>query len=414
MSTTYTEPLARIEGGLDELAAIAPEFRTVSEKQQLLVGLSRVIARAQAEQLRLLATADDIAEATGDRTTASWLATATRDAHGRVRADARLAQALDQRWTQTAAALARAAVNLAQARVITEALEALPTDLGEDLLAKAETLMLTEATHLGPRELRTFGTRILEYLAPDIAEHADYQRLLDQERRAAAATRATLRRRGDGTTDLHARIPDLTASLLRTFLAAFTAPRRHQHNEGASGSDEFANLPITRQQGIAFVALLERILKTDLPRHGGKATSLVVLIDHDTLLADLTTAGIAQTTTGDKITAGQARRLACQAGLRAAVLGTKSEILDLGRESRLFNPAQRLAMEIRDQTCTEPACTMPAAYCEAHHPHPWSQGGHTNLHDGRLLCPFHHGRAHDPAWNVNYHPNGTTTFTRRQ
>ena len=52
MSTTYTEPLARIDGGLDDLAAIAPEFRTTGEKQELLVGLSRVIARAQAEQLR--------------------------------------------------------------------------------------------------------------------------------------------------------------------------------------------------------------------------------------------------------------------------------------------------------------------------------------------------------------------------
>lgn len=183
MSTTYTEPLARLEGGLDELAAIAPEFRTVGEKQDLLVGLGRVIARAQAEQLRVLATAGDVAEATGDRTTASWLATATRDAPGRVRADARLAAALDQRWTQVAAALGRAAVNLAQARVIADALEALPTDLGEDLITKAETLMLTEANHLGPRELRIFGSRLLEYLAPDIAEHADYQRLLDQERR---------------------------------------------------------------------------------------------------------------------------------------------------------------------------------------------------------------------------------------
>ena len=208
-------------------------------------------------------------------------------------------------------------------------------------------------------------------------------------------TRLTLRRRGDGSTDLHARIPDLTASLLRTFLAAFTAPRRHHHRhrqgetvETAFGpltapiEDEFANLPIARQQGIGFLALLERVLKSDLPRHGGKATSLVVLIDHDTLLADLTAAGIAQTSTGQKMTAGQARRLACQAGLRAAVLGTTSEVLDLGRESRLFSPAQRIAMEIRDKTCTEVDCTMPAAYCEAHHPQPWSEGGQTNL-DGR-------------------------------
>ena len=415
MSTTYTEPLARLNGGLDDLSAIGPEFRTTGEKQELLVGLSRVIARAQAEQLRVLAAADDVAEATGDRSTATWLANQTRDAAGRGCAEARLAAALDERWTQTAAGFAAGTLNLAQTRVIAEVLAALPRELGEDLLAKAETLLVEEADKLGPRELQTFGSRILEYLAPDIAEEADYQRLLDQERRAAAATRLTLRRRGDGSTDLHARIPDLTASLLRTFLAAFTALRRHhRHHDGSSGSEEFAQLPIARQQGIAFVALLERILKADLPRHGGKATTLVVLIDHDTLVADLTAAGIAQTSTGEKMTAGQARRLACQAGLRAAVLGTTSEVLDLGRESRLFNPAQRIAMEIRDKTCTELACTMPAAYCEAHHPHPWSDGGQTNLDDGKLLCPFHHHRAHDPGWITHHHPNGSTSFTRRQ
>ena len=77
MSTTYTGPLDRLEGGLDELAAIGPEFRSTGEKQQVLLGLSRFIARAQAELLRVLAAAGDVAEATGDRSTASWLATTT-------------------------------------------------------------------------------------------------------------------------------------------------------------------------------------------------------------------------------------------------------------------------------------------------------------------------------------------------
>src|SRR5688572_18439691 len=210
MSTTYTEPLARLEGALDELAAIAPEFRTVGEKQDLLVGLGRVIARAQAEQLRVLAVGDDVAEATGDRTTASWLATATRDAPGAIGAHAKLAVALETRWTQVQAAFAAGEVNLAQVRVIDKALTDLPKDLGEDLITKAEAYLVTQAARLGPRELAILGDRVLEYLAPDIAEQADYQRLLDQERRAAAATRLTLRRRGDGSTDLHARIPDLT------------------------------------------------------------------------------------------------------------------------------------------------------------------------------------------------------------
>ena len=35
------------------------------------------------------------------------------------------------------------------------------------------------------------------------------------------------------------------------------------------------------------------------------------------------------------------------------------------------------------------------------------------LADGKLLCPFHHHRAHDPGWDTYHHPNGSTTFHRR-
>ena len=70
MSNTYAGPLDRLERGLDELAAISPEFRSAAEKQELLTLISRLITRAQAQRLRVLAASDDIAIATGDRSTA--------------------------------------------------------------------------------------------------------------------------------------------------------------------------------------------------------------------------------------------------------------------------------------------------------------------------------------------------------
>ena len=152
-------------------------------------------------------------------------------------------------------------------------------------MAKAETLIVEEAATLGPRELRVYGTRLLEYLAPDIAEEADYRRLLAEEHRASAATRLSIRRRGDGSADLHARIPDHAAGRLSAYLDAYTAPRRHHlHRDpvdtvetpygpmAPAAPDEFAQLPLARQRGEAFVALLENIPTTSLPRHGGTAT----------------------------------------------------------------------------------------------------------------------------------------------
>jgi hypothetical protein len=234
MSSTYTEPLDRLDGVLDELASISPEFRTVDEKQELLLRLSRLISRAEAERLRVLAASDDIAEVTGDRSTATWLAHQTRDNHGTVRRHATLAAALGSRWSQTAEALGAGDLNLAQARVVVEALDALPDDLGDDLVVKAEAYLVGQAAVFGPRELRHLGRGVLEHLAPEVADQAEYQRLLAEESRAHAATRLDLRPRGDGSTDLHARIPDHVVNRLRTYLDAYTSPRRMRSGRSTS------------------------------------------------------------------------------------------------------------------------------------------------------------------------------------
>ncbi len=299
-----------------------------------------LIGRAQAQQLRVLAAADDIAIETGDRSTAHWLATQTRDNPGTLRRHAALADALDRRWTGVADAFATGDLNLAQVRVIADALDALPSDLGDDLRAKAETLIVTEAATLGPRELRVYGTRLLEYLAPDIAKEADYRRLLAEERRAAAATRLSIRRRGDGSADLHARIPDHAASRSSAYLDAYTAPRRHHLHRDEHRRDAVRAAhpcrPRRRRPAPAGPATRRRVRRAarEHPhhqpapprrhRHRGDGGPRLP----DTLLSGT---GTATTSTGETITAGQARRLACQAGIIPVVLGADSEILDVGR-----------------------------------------------------------------------------------
>ena len=95
------------------------------------------------------------------------------------------------------------------------------------------------------------------------------------------------------------------------------------------------------------------------------------------------------------------------------MLGGKSEILDLGRTSRLFSRAQRKALRVRDRRCRARGCTIPATWCEAHHLKPWALGGATDLADGVLLCSFHHHRAHDTEVEVTRRPDGDMEFRRR-
>ena len=426
MSSSSRLHISALHAALDDVLAVDPIYLTTAEKQAALRMLPQVIARAEAAMLRVLAVADDIAVETGARSTAAWLADQTRQAHGTVRRHSALAGALTSRWFQMSDALAAGEVNLAQAHVIVDALDALPQDLGDDLRAKAEAYLIEQASEFGPRELRVLGGGVLAHLAPEISDEVDYQRLLAEERRAGAATRLSMRPRGDGSTDIHARVPDHAANRLGAYLNAYTAPRRHHlhpHHDNTvetpfgplapAETDQVAQLPITRQRGQAFVALLENIPTTSLPRHGGTATTVTITLDYATLVRGVDDAGVASTSTGDRITAGTARRLACQAGIIPVVLGGDSEILDVGRTSRLVTDAIRKALNLRDQGCTTVGCTMPAEFCEGHHIVPWSTGGKTSLEDCKLLCSFHHHRAHDPGWSTHHQPNGKTRFTRR-
>lgn len=125
---------------------------------------------------------------------------------------------------------------------------------------------------------------------------------------------------------------------------------------------------------------------------GGLHATINVTIDYLSLLGRLDKAGI--TAHGMPISAANIRRMACNADIIPAVLGTKGELLDLGRTSRGFSKAQRKALAIRDRGCTVPGCHRSAATSEAHHVKPWSEGGETSVDNGLLICEYHHLQVH--------------------
>ena len=85
--------------------------------------------------------------------------------------------------------------------------------------------------------------------------------------------------------------------------------------------------------------------------------------------------------------------------------------IDLGRAKRLFTPAQRKALLIRDQTCRAEGCDIPGTWCDAHHLDPWHTGGPTDLDNGVLLCSHHHHRAPRPATAPTASPTATSGST---
>ena len=396
---------AVIEAALEDMASCDPRYLSAEEKRALLVQLARTEARLAAVRLRTMAVADDVAAEEGARDVAALLTHETRGDAAEQRRELALAEALERRWAKVGAALTDGRLNVAQAVVITRALDDLPVEeVTPEVLARAEAHLVAEAAHHGPRELRLLGRKVLEVVAPEEFDREEGRRLEAEERRARQRTSLSLKSLGDGTTRIVIRLPDAAAARLRTYLEAFTSPRHR-------GPGEADRVPAFRRSGHAFCSFLVAADPRRLPVHGGNATSVIVTIPLAELVQDLAAAGVA---TGDRISAAEARRLACTAEIIPAVLGERSEVLDLGRSSRLFKPAQRKAMVVRDRECRAEGCTVPAAWCEAHHwGTPWAHGGRTDLHDGVLLCSWHHHRAHDPGYSAERMPNGDVRFRRR-
>jgi hypothetical protein len=394
-----------IEQALKDVAGVDPDFMTVTDKATALRRLDRLAGQVSALRLRVMAGAGDVAETTADHSVATWLAAETRTDPRERAGELALARSLERRWTQLATAVTAGEVNLPQARVIARSLEDLPEqEVGPEALARAEGAMVAYAATYGPRELRRLGRRILEVAAPDTCDEAEGKALEREERRAAALTTLSLHRLGDGTTRLSGRLSDAVADRLRTYLEAFTSPRHRGVGEGD-------RVPARRRMGEAFGAFLEAADPARTPLHGGDATAVLVTIDFETLRSQLSGSGLVGE---EPISAAQARRLACTAKIVPVVLGGASEVLDLGRTRRLFSPAQRKAMAVRDRRCRAEGCAVPAAWCEAHHAaNPWAQGGRTDLADGVLLCSWHHHRAHDRRYAARRLPDGDYRFHRR-
>ncbi|MFC5178433.1 hypothetical protein [Nocardioides taihuensis] len=78
--------------------------------------------------------------------------------------------------------------------------------------------------------------------------------------------------------------------------------------------------------------------------------------------------GSAALSTGGVISAAEARRLACAAGIIPAVLGGTSQVLDLGRRRRFHTESPNASRwHLRDRGCTANGCDRPPSACQARH-----------------------------------------------
>ncbi len=358
---------------------------STSELAEAIADLTALESQAAALRLALSAEADArrVAEDTADTGTDAWLATLTGDTREVMRGGLILAEALQERYHATREAFAAGRLRLAQVRVIVNAADQAPAEATPAQITAAEEWLVAKATGEGTRtgrptnarRLRQTARRMFALIDRELADRHQAILLGRESRFADTETYLALHDNGNGTFSGKFTIPELHGHLLRDALDRLTSPRRLARDRaGNLVVDETVDhgtecLSRYEHHGVGFCELLEHLPTVG---HGPSGTTLLVTISLDALISGI---GVAGLDTGTQITAGQARRLACEAGLVPAVLGGASEPLDLGRERRLHNLAQRRALALNHHTCGVAGCERPFAWCEIHHHKlAWSQG----------------------------------------
>ncbi|MFE6734885.1 DUF222 domain-containing protein [Microbacterium sp. NPDC057650] len=261
--------------------------------------------------------------------------------------------------------------------------------IGAERTAEAEQLLAGQAAGQSLDNVRRMIAHAEAHLDPDGIEPSE------EERRAQRS--ATMFER-DGSLHLHLVTPVEEGAPIRAAVQGYVsgqfAARKNAVDPDGPDAD---HRTVQMMQADAFTLFCEHMLScahTDVPLHGA---TVVVRID----LEDLTsgTGHGAIDGTDAAISVSAVRRMAAGGGVIPCVLGSGGEILDWGRERRLFTRAQKLALVERDGGCA--MCDLPPGMAKVHHLRWWKRdAGPTDLDNGILLCESCHHRIHDNGWEI--------------
>jgi len=381
------EVLAHVAGLLDR---IDPDRSLISDADRLgsVVAARQVTGRLQALLVTLSAEAEQshaVERATGVPLT-SWLPATERAT--RAETHRLVGQGRDlTRFPALAEATLSGWVGFEQATAISGVLTRLGDDLTGAQTADAERVMIGYAREFDARGLAQLARRLVEVIDPDGADRREATRLERDARSARASRGLSFFSDAHGSTLIRGSLPTVDAE---PFVQLIDAYAQRDHRAALDRHDPAVE-PLTpaQRRADALVNLVAHHQHASLaPTLAGDRPRIIVTMSYDRLHAGCVAAGVLAS--GQAISAGDLRRLACDADLLPAVLGGPSEILDLGRSQRLVTPALRQALNLRDRGCTFPGCEAPVGVCHAHHAVPWFDGGTTDLANTALVCPHHH------------------------
>ena len=388
-------------------AELLDAHRAVGEVQRCLDGLHVELAATIAHESRPELGPEALAKQHGFRSAAAMIAATTGGSAGDAKRLITVGQAaaprtsllgelLPAKYPVLAAALAAGEISVQAAALIVTLLERVRLRVGSAAVAEAERLLVARAAGMPLDDVRTLVARAEAWLDPD--------GVAPKERQARDRRSLTMyEREGSFHLDLQTDIASgasikaaIQAYVTATFQARVAAP-----DAGASDADRRT---VAMIQADALAAICDHAIACDNGGMPAAGATVVVRVNLDDLVSGLGSATIDGSS--EPVSAGTCRRMAAGGGIIPVVLGSAGEILDWGREKRLFTRAQRRALVERDGGCA--MCGLPPQMTKAHHVRWWQRDtGPTDLDNGVLLCESCHHRIHDNGWDIRIDGIGT-------
>lgn len=254
---------------------------------------------------------------------------------------------------------------------------------------EAERLLVDKAVSLSLDDVRKLIARAEAWLDPDGVAPRDAE---------ARARRSLTMFERDGALHLNAVFDIESAAPIRAAITGWVSSafgaRKDAVDPDAPDADHRS---VAMLQADALSSICAHTLGCDNRAPALAGATVVVRVNLEDLTAGT---GFGTVDGADRpISIAAVRRMAASGGVIPCVLDSAGEILDWGREKRLFTKAQRLALAERDGGCA--MCGLPPEMTKAHHIAWWQRdAGPTDLSNGVLLCESCHHRIHDNGWEI--------------
>jgi hypothetical protein len=418
--------LAGLAAAVDQLAAQDPTGLPDAVAAERVLVLRTLLDRLDGQWLRELAAVDGRGAAGAERgtpaaSTAGWLRARARLTAGAARQHVRVARALHRGpLRQTAAALAAGELSGGHAVVLAEG----TSDLDPTTTVAAEPVLVDAARRLDPAGLRRVVAHLRVVADPDREDEQAQRRFAQRGLQVAETWR--------GMVALHGLLDPEAGATLLAALDPLTRPTGAEDPRTAA-----------QRRADALTELARGALASGrLPDSGGGRPQVTVTVDLAALGGRSGGPGVVGWV--GPVGAETARRLACDAAVTRVVTthptgphdpatgyhdtllgrlrqglallppalgGAPTQVLDVGRTTRVVPAGLRTALAVRDRGCVVAGCDRLPAWCDAHHLRHWVHGGPTSLDNLVLVCRAHHRAVHEGHQHLAPDPTGHHTLS---